>query len=192
MSLAVVHFFDATEKFGLTENRRHLLILTITVLLGLGSMANLFAEKKDVQFLLADHTDFQQMGEALGKIDGIIIASPEAGKLAAASRKKFLDTVGLNDVFIAQHKNKPNYPQLLSNYLKTDFGIPDVYIRKTHDPDPRYTFLEVLPDFNKLYVCNNTDNAERTGKVVCLYKLGPHLKEIAASLTPFDIQIELP
>ncbi|WP_028216070.1 hypothetical protein [Paraburkholderia oxyphila] len=192
MAFAVIHFFDATEQSGLLEGRRHLLIIMVTILVALGNSANLFSEKKDVVFLRADHTDFQQMGEALGKIDGIIIASPEAGKLAAASGKKFLDTVGLNDVFIAQHKKSPDYPALLLNYLKTDFGMPDVYIRKTQTPDPRYTFLEILPDFNKLYACNNADNAERTGKVVCLYRFGSHLKEIASSLAPFDVQIELP
>jgi len=192
LSFSIIHFCDFIMKSGISAKRGHLLVFAIALLLALGNGGLLSSEKKEAKMLRADHGDFESIGKELSKIDGIIIASPEAGKLAASSGKKFFDTVGLNDRFVAENKNKANYPVLLENYLKTDFGMPDVYIRKSDTGDSGYTFLEILPDFKRLYTCNNASNAERIGKVACVDKNGEHVKSIVSTLAASGIEIELP
>jgi hypothetical protein len=192
LSFAIVHFFDFMVKFGVTAKRAYVLIFAIGLLLAIGNTAQLFSGKKEAQMLRVDHTDFADLGKELGTIDGISIASAEAGKLAAYSGSKFFDTVGLNNLFVAKNKNKPDYPVLLENYLRNDFGIPDVYIRIADTGDSPYTFLEILPDFKTLYTCNSAGNVERTSKVVCVYKSGSHMQAIISTLAvsgiKFDIQ----
>jgi hypothetical protein len=189
LSFSIVHFFDFIQKTGATEKRGYILLSGIVVLLAFGNAGLLSSEKKDAKMLHADHGDFAAIGKNLSTFDGISIASPEAGKLAAFSQKKFFDTVGLNDLFVAENKNKGNYATLLSNYLHSDFGMPDVYVRKLDTGDPKYTFLEILPDFNDVYVCNNKINQERLGKVICVYKLSSQFKPIISSLAELDVEI---
>jgi hypothetical protein len=189
LSFSIVHFFDFVLKSGISEKRSHALLFTIAVLLAFANAGLLSSEKKEARMLHVDHNDYATMGKKLSMIDGISIASPEAGKLAAFSNKKFFDTVGLNDRFVAENKNKPNYPVLLSNYLHTDFGMPDIYVRGLNTLDPQYTFLEILPDFKDVYVCNNESNAARVGKLVCVYKLSSHIKPIISSFAELGIEI---
>ncbi|MGA7782041.1 MAG: hypothetical protein WCA85_30615 [Paraburkholderia sp.] len=190
ISFSIVHFYDFIVKSGVAEKRGYILLFGIALLLAFGNAGLLSSEKKDAKMLHADHGDFAEIGKNLSKFDGISIASPEAGKLAAFSEKKFFDTVGLNDRFVAENKNKANYAALLSNYLHSDFGMPDVYVRKLDTDDPKYTFLEILPDFKEIYVCNNDGNQEHLGKVICVYKLSSHFKPIISSLA--ELGIELP
>lgn len=192
LSFSLVHFFDLMVKSGVSGKRACILIFSIGVLLAIGNTTLLFSGKKEAQMLRADHNDFEDIGKELGTIPGISIASPEAGKLAAYSGKKFFDTVGLNNLFVANNKNKPNYPALLQNYLQTDFGMPDVYIRKSDTADGGYTFLEILPDFKQVYVCNSAGNAERIGKVVCVNRAGSEAKAIVANLAASGVEIVLP
>lgn len=186
---SIVHFFDLVLKSGISEKRGYMLLFAIAALLAFGNAGLLSSEKKEANMLHTDHSDFAALGKSLSMIDGISIASPEAGKLAAFSQRKFFDTLGLNDRFVAENKNKANYPDLLSNYLHTSFGMPDVYVRKLDTADPQYTFLEILPDFKEDYVCNNESNQEKLGKVVCVYKLSSQLKPIMTSLASQDIEI---
>jgi hypothetical protein len=190
LSFAIVHFFDLIVKAGVPARRAHILIFSIGLLLAIGNTTLLFAGKREAQMLRVDHTDFADIGKELGTIDGISIASPEAGKLAAYSGKKFFDTLGLNDFFVANNRNKPDYPVLLENYLRNDFGMPDVYIRKSDTGDSRYTFLEILPDFKTLYVCNSAANADRIGKVVCVARSGSHVNAIVANLAASGVEID--
>lgn len=189
LSFSIVHFFDFILKSNVAEKRGNILLVGIALLLALANAGLLSSEKKDARMLHADHGDFAAIGKNLSTIDGISIASPEAGKLAAFSRKKFFDTVGLNDRFVAENKNRANYAELLSNYLHNDFGMPDVYVRKLDTEDPQYTFLEILPDFKEDYACNNESNQEHLGKVVCVYKLSSQLKPIISSLAGLGIQL---
>lgn len=50
--------------------------------------------------------------------------------LAYDSDDRFFDLVGLNNTFVALNHNRPNYGALLENDLASDFGYPDVYVRK--------------------------------------------------------------
>jgi hypothetical protein len=186
---SIPHFFELVLKSGVSGKRGNLLLFAIVAFLALGNAGLLSSEKKEANMLHVDHSDFAAIGKSLSTIDGISIASPEAGKLAAFSQRKFFDTLGLNDRFVAENKNKSNYPVLLSNYLHSDFGMPDVYIRKLETGDPQYTFLEILPDFKEDYVCNNDSNQEKLGKVVCVYKLSSQLKPILASLASQEVDI---
>lgn len=192
MSFAVVHFFEVIVRSGISEKSRYGLIFSLVVLLAIGNTALLFAGKKEAQMLRTDHTDFADIGKELSNIDGISIASPEAGKLAAYSGKKFLDTGGLNNLFVAQNKNKPDYPALLENYLQTDFGIPDVYVRKADTADSSYMFMEIIPDFKSMYVCNSPANAEHIGKMVCVSRTSQHIPAIVSSLAESGVEIALP
>lgn len=189
LSFAIVHFFDFVQKSGVSEKRGYALLGAIALLLLLGNAGLLSGEKKTARMLHADHGDFAAIGKNLSMIDGISIASPEAGKLAAFSQKKFFDTVGLNDRFVAENKNKSNYATLLSTYLHNDFGMPDVYVRKLDTEDPQYTFLEILPDFKEVYVCNSESNQQHLGKVVCIDKLSSQVKPIISSLAELGIEI---
>jgi hypothetical protein len=191
LSFSIPHFYEFASR--LSKSDRHAVSLTgiATILLVLGNVSIYPASKQEARSLVSDHSDFAKIGYDLRGIDGVIIASPEAGKLAAASQQKFLDTIGLNDIFISQNRNKPNYPALLSDYLHHIFGIPDVYIRKYQTMDPRYSFLEVMPDFSTLYRCNDQENSERTGKTVCVYKDSAHAQQILAALGKSGIQVEL-
>jgi hypothetical protein len=193
LSFSVPHFYEFVSKFSKADRRAASLTAITVALLVLGNLSIFPASKKEARDLVTDHSDFARIGYDLRGIDGVIIASPEAGKLAAASQQKFLDTVGLNDIFIAQNKKKSNYPALLSSYLYNTFGIPDVYIRKNEAMDPRfsYSYLENLPDFKTLYRCNDEENAERTGKVVCVYKGSAHAQQILTALGKSDIHLEL-
>jgi hypothetical protein len=91
---------------------------------------------------------------------------------------------------VAKNKNKPDYPVLLDNYLHSDFGMPDVYIRKSDTANGGYSFLEILPDFKSLYLCNNATNAERIGKVVCVNRSGSHVNAILANLAASGVEID--
>ncbi|SDH71347.1 hypothetical protein [Paraburkholderia phenazinium] len=192
LSFSLVHFFELMVKSGVSGKRACVLIFSIGLLLAVGNTALLFSGKKEAQMLRADHNDFADIGRQLGTIPGISIASPEAGKLAAYSGQKFFDTVGLNNLFVANNRNKPNYPVLLEHYLQTDFGMPDVYIRKPDTADAAYTFLEILPDFKQVYLCNSASNAERIGKVVCVNRSGSEVKSIVANLASSGVEIALP
>jgi hypothetical protein len=193
LSFSIPHFYEFVSKFSKSDWRAVWLTGVATSLIVLGNLSIFPASKQEARSLVFDHSDFAKIGYDLRDIDGVIIASPEAGKLAAASQQKFLDTVGLNDLFVAQNKKKPNYPTLLSQYLHSTFGIPDVYIRKSEAMDPRfaYAYLEVLPDFKTLYQCNDRENAERTGKTVCVYKESARAQQILTALGKSDIQVEL-
>jgi hypothetical protein len=190
LSFAMVHFFDLIVKSGVPARRAYILIFSIGLLLAIGNTTLLVSGKKEAQMLRVDHMDFEDIGKELGSIDGISIASPDAGKLAAYSGKKFFDTVGLNNLFVAKNKNKPDYPVLLDNYLHSDFGMPDVYIRKSDTANGGYSFLEILPDFKSLYLCNNATNAERIGKVVCVNRSGSHVNAILANLAASGVEID--
>jgi hypothetical protein len=191
MSFSIAHCFELIVKFGVPARRAYILIFSIGILLAIGNTTDLVAGKKEAQMLRVDHTDFADIGKQLSTIDGISIASLDAGKLAAFSGKKFFDTVGLNDVFVAKNKNKPNYPVLLDHYLHNDFGMPDVYVRRSDSADGGYSFLEILPDFKSVYRCNDASNAARTGMIVCVYRSGSQVNAIVRNLAPLGFEIDL-
>ncbi|MFP6556912.1 hypothetical protein WJ542_01020 [Paraburkholderia sp. B3] len=191
LSFAVPQFYEFACKFSKSD--RHVTIVTgmVVILILLGNVAIFPDSRKEARFLASDHSDYAKIGYDLRGIDGLIIASPEAGKLAAASQQKFFDPIGLNDIFVAQNKTKPNYPAALSAYLHNTFGIPDVYIRRYETTDPPYSFLEIMPDFKALYRCNDQENAERTGKTVCVYKDTVHAQQIITALGKSGIRVDL-
>jgi hypothetical protein len=188
---ALPHFYEFVST--LTKSERHATTLTgvVAALIVLGNVSIFPVNRAEAKMLVSDHSDFAKIGYDLRGIDGIIIASPDAGKLAAASGQKFFDTVGLNDAFVAQNRTRPNYPALLSSYLHDKFGMPDVSIRKNETMDPTYSFLEILPDFKSLYRCNDEANAALTGKSVCVYKDSAHAKEIIDALAKSGIHVDL-
>ncbi|SEA83416.1 hypothetical protein [Paraburkholderia sartisoli] len=192
LSFAMVHFFDFIVKSPMQRKHGTALILAITALLAVGNVSHLFADRKESEFLLVDHTPYEKIGRELRDIPGVSIASSEAGKLAFYSQKKFFDTVGLNDLFVARNKKRDNYPELLSNYLRSDFGIPDIYVRPFHAEIDSYAFLEIVPDFDRLYECNKGSNAERLNLVVCVYRFGPHVHDVFASIQRTGLGIEFP
>lgn len=192
LSFSIVHFYELLARSGVSGQKSHLLVFSIALLLVLANTPLLFSGKKEAEGLKTDHADYEQLGKELGKIDGLIIASSEAGKLASFSHKKFFDTVGLNDTFVAHNKKDANYPLLLSDYLSNDFGIPDVYIRPVHPAIDKYAFLEILPEFTKIYACNTGRNAENIGLVICVYRRSAQAAAITSSLAASGINVEFP
>jgi len=192
LSFALLHLFDSLQETGVSKQRTGRFMLLIVGVLALADLPGLFAGKKEAQQYKTDHAAYQQLGVQLHSVPGISIASTEAGKLAFYSGQKFLDIVGLNDRFIAENKKKADYPQLLSAYLRTEFGVPDVYVRPLHPGVDSYAYLEILPDFESVYTCNKEQDAEAIGIVVCIENSSPHQKEIAAALDRAGIGVELP
>jgi hypothetical protein len=190
MSFSIVHFFEFSTRHASRHAHSVVLTVAIALLLALGNVGGLFTGKKEAEFYRTDHTPYEQIGRELRGINGVVIASPEAGKLAYYSDRKFFDTIGLNDRFVAENKKKGNYPALLLDYLKSDFGMPDIYVRPTQAQIENYSYLEIIPGFDKMYECNTARNAERTGMVVCVYKLGGRAAAVHAALDRTDIGVE--
>lgn len=182
MSFAIVHFFEFANDHTGTPRRSLLLTVSITMLLALGNVSGLYAGKKEAEFYRVDHTPYELIGREIRGINGVVVASPEAGKLAYYSEQKFFDTIGLNDLFVSRNRKKDDYPDLLLNYLKTDFGMPDIYVRPARAQIEEYSYLEIVPGFKQMYECNTNSNAERLDMVICVYKLGKHAAEIHAAL----------
>jgi hypothetical protein len=192
LSFAMVHFFDLIVKSPVSRKQGIALILSITALLAISNVNRLYSDRKEAEFFIVDHTPYETIGRALRDIPGVSIASPEAGKLAFYSQQKFFDTVGLNDLFVARNKKRENYAALLSDYLRTDFGIPDVYVRPFRPEIDSYAFLEIIPEFDKIYECNKGGNAERINLVVCIYRFGPQARAVVSTLGKTGLGIEFP
>ncbi len=114
---------------SLTRNQRISFIglCCVVVLATFGEASTL---KSAVVELHNDHLVVGAVGKVLRQFPDVKIASTEAGMLAYDSDDRFFDLVGLNNTFVALNHNRPNYGALLENDLASDFGYPDVYVRK--------------------------------------------------------------
>ena len=115
-----------------TRNQRIALagLCGVVILASFGAASQL---KAAVIELHGDHLAVEPVGKRLHLFPGVRIASTEAGMLAYYDDGTFLDLVGLNNTFVALNHDRPNYGALLENYLSSDFGYPDVYVRKASE-----------------------------------------------------------
>jgi len=190
MSFAVLHFFDYASRHSVSLRRSCTLTVGITLILALGNVRGLYAGKREAEAYRIDHNAYEVIGKAVRSIDGIVIASPEAGKLAYYSQQKFFDTIGLNDRFVSQNHKLPDYPAQLFKYLKNDFGMPDIYVRPAHPQIETYSYLEILPGFKSMYACNTSANAEEIGLAVCVYDGSPHADAVYSALASTGLGVE--
>lgn len=190
MSFAIVHFFDYASQHSANLRRGSVLTVGITLILALGNVSGLYSGKREAEAYIVDHNAYEVIGKEVRGIDGVVIASPEAGKLAYFSQQKFFDTIGLNDRFVSQNHKLPDYPARLLDYLKTDFGMPDIYVRPAHPQIETYSYLEILPGFKSMYACNTPANSEEIGLTVCVDERSPRAAAVHAALVRTGLGIE--
>jgi len=92
--------------------------------------------RSEVRENAREHFILKPLGEQLRAMPGVKVTSSEAGVLPYFSDSTFLDLIGLNNTFVALNKKKAGYDQLLDRYLATQFGYPDLYVRKIVWVDP--------------------------------------------------------
>jgi hypothetical protein len=118
------------QTYSGTSRTHGLSRLGLYVVLILGTFGTIPSIKSETRDNAHDHQIFKPLGIELSRIPDLSIASSEAGVLAYYSDGRFLDLIGLNNTFVSLNHKKPGYDTALDNYLATDFGYPDLYVRK--------------------------------------------------------------
>jgi len=88
---------------------------------------------------------YEEIGKSVADLEGLSCATSEAGALPFFSGCRTLDLGGLNDPFIAKHRNRdPDFAAHFANYLENEFGLPDLYIDTFADYP--YAQMKTLPE----------------------------------------------
>lgn len=139
--------------------------------------------KSSVVELHDDHLVLEPVAVKIHAFPEVRIASTEAGMLAYYSDAKFLDLVGLNNTFVALHHNRPKYGALLEGYLTSDFGYPDVYVRKSSETASYAdlcSYPQILSRYGELGALKGN-----TKYAIFLLKNSPRYSELRAALAEY-------
>jgi hypothetical protein len=146
--LVPVLFIGVVAVSGLLERSEnvanHFSFICLCLILMLFSLGSISKFKSEMRVNLSDHDAYGNLGKKLAEIPKISVASTEAGMLAYYSDQRFLDLAGLNDSFVAINHDRRDYSAKLGEYLSTDFGYPDIYVRSSNR-DAEYSDLCAFP-----------------------------------------------
>jgi hypothetical protein len=137
--VAVGGMFERSQNIA-----NHVAVIYLCLILILFSLGSISKYKSEMRADLSDHDAYGILGKRLAAIPKISVASTEAGMLAYYSDQRFLDLVGLNDSFVAINHDQSDYSAKLNEYLLTDYGYPDIYVRSPNR-DAKYSDLCTFP-----------------------------------------------
>ncbi len=174
-TLILLKAFDYSE-----EAFRGIRIVLVSVIF-IFSIPSTFIHSKNTIIQARDHAEYESLGKFMSTIDGIIIASTEAGKLAYSTRPlRFFDVIGLNSEFVARNHRSSVYKSNLWD-LFLEAGFPDIYVYPTQFiVSGSYAYWEDIDGFYDQYDCQTLRSLR-----ICIWQDSRYRKALESALARF-------